>query len=874
MPPGKSPTRGGLKTEKGEPDPFRPTPFQAEVFLRITPGGTTLITAPTGSGKTEAAFIPALHRFLASQTRSDPKGSPPGVRILLVCPLKALVEDLAARLERILGEHLRSEHPSLEFPQPGVTPLTGDTPGKKRQLFRKYPTPILVTTPESLARLLAHPDRKYFLQTIQTIIVDEWHALAANKRGADLSLSLARLSALCPMAPKRIGLSATIADPRFLASQLAEIPGDIQVLASRDRKNPDIEIHSIPPTGDWMGHVVQFLKDLCPSQTEKRNPILVFVQTRSLAERLSHKFLQTAPNLQVVPHHGSLSESLRRSALAKILSGSPDMILSTSSLELGMNIGSVRTVVLLDPPGEVMRLIQRIGRSGRGPNQTPKGILLIRHPNDLLEAGLSAALGMEHWLEPGGTVFPHPPTDILCQHLLGEAVAGPFSRRDALKWLSLSPYFPSPKEVYFQNAMDFLVGGNAEGPGLIPPRLKPVGDGYQIVSGRVTRMVLQSMGTILTDPLIPVEQESPNKTPPPQGEKGAEKQQFHSCIGYVDETCADTIKPGDRFLLAGKVWERSGGDFRRIIVKPHEGYPRNLSWRGNRPPKSGPLCAHLFSFRALAREKLLTGVDSLVDWLCGEMPLAPSDARKIADWLEQQERKSEIPDSTCVLVESVSTNDGQSRDYDIHLPFPVSLCSKLGQLLLFRIGNNRLEQPLTGISIAAENLGLRILDPENSIQKAVTKSGLSPIQCLQQFFGDSGWLQDLRSALLGTDLHRRKFQESAHLSLMVPAPAPNPSRRTRVGGRDWPARRLFDRVVSMDPPLLPMIQATNECLAMTEIQTLTTWFSNQGNLIWKCRELGSTSPFAKSWNLPSTQSGDERDEDLTLARLLEALGDA
>lgn len=870
MPLRKSSIKNGAKPVTDEIQPFYPTAFQSEVLVRIAPNGTTLISAPTGSGKTEAAILPALNWYLESRKRTNPFEPSSGVWILVVCPLKALVDDLTARLEKIVAKNCP---PGLSPPE--VTKLTGDTPAGKRQFFRKKPTPILVTTPETLARLLAHPDRQFFLQTTQTVIVDEWHSLAATKRGADLSLTLARLSVLCPVSPKRIGLSATVANPQFLACQLAESPKEIQVLTSRDRKNSFIEIHSISPSRSWLDEATKFLKVLCLPQGSKINPLLVFVQTRSLAERLAHQFSKVEQNLKVVLHHGSLSESVRRSALIEIHSGYPDIIISTASLELGMDIGSVRTVILLDPPGEVVRMIQRIGRSGRGPNQKPKGILLIRHPNDLLEAGLSAALGMENWLEPIGHMIPHPPLDLLCQHLLGEAIAKPFPKTDALKWLNLSPYFPSPQEDLFNTALGFLDGGSPSGPGRIPPRLREVEGTIQVVSNRVTRMVLQSLGTIQADPLIPVHLDIPKENTPLGNPLKKDHQITNTCIGHIDETYAETIKPGDRFLLAGKVWERTGGDFQYILAKEHEGTPRQLTWPGNRPPKSTPLCAQLYSFRALAKEKLLLGANTLAEWLRREMPINQADAGHIVDWLEQQERKSEIPDTSSILVESVSTNGGQSSDYDIHLPLPACLCSKLGQFFQFRIKSILFEKPLTGISTVATNMGLRILDSENALLKISIQASQTPVQLLQLCFSQKNWLPDLRSALFGSDHHRRKFQESAHLSLMISPPSHNLIQRTRVGGRDWPARRLFDRVISTNPLLLPMAQATNELISVPETQSLETWFDNQNQMIWKSRDLTSTSPFARTWNLPSTQAGDyQNQDDPTLVSLLEALGDA
>lgn len=871
MPLKKIPKKIGRKTANVNSFPFQPTPFQSEVLLGITPLGTTLITAPTGSGKTEAAFLPALNRYLSSQKETHPDLFVQGVRIVFICPLKALVDDLSSRLEKIISETCK-----MNFPPTGVSKLTGDTKQGQRQSFRRNPKPILVTTPESLARLLAHPNRRLFFQTTQTVIVDEWHSLATTKRGADLSLSLARLSVLCPLAPKRIGLSATVANPKFLSCQLAESGKNIQVLASGDRKNPKIQIHSIAPSKSWADEVTKYLKHFFTSKGQTGHPILVFVQTRSMAERLTYNLHQSAPNLRVILHHGSLSETMRRHALQKILSDSPDIILSTASLELGMDIGSVRTVILLDTPGEITRMIQRIGRSGRGPNQTPNGILLIRQPHELLEAGLSASLGMEHWLEPTGPNLPYPPLDLLCQHLLGEAIAEPLCKAAALQWLMRSPFFPTNQKDHLAKAIEFLVGDGPKGNIGIPPRLKKeVGDKYRVTSNRVTRMVLQSIGTIQVDPLIPVQGEISEENQNTISLGPFKKNKPNPCVGYVDEYYADIIKPGDRFLLGGKVWERSGGDFRHIVAKPHEGTPRHLRWQGNRPLKSGPLCAHLYSIRALAKEKLLAGAKALADWLRLELPLQLPDTIRIADWLEQQERKSEIPDNTSILIESISTNEGQSTDYDIHFSFPTPICSKIGDLFLYRLKNNHIHQPTSGISYFATNLGLRILDTNNSIAIIGKKLGLNTIDVFQYFFSQENWLSDLRAALFGSDLHRRKFQESAHLSLMVAPASMYINQRTRVGGKDWPARRLFDRAISMNPPLLPLSQATNELVSPIEIETLSAWFNTQNKLVWKFRELPATSPFAKTWNLPSTQNENiGGDEDLTLASLLEALGDA
>ncbi|NIP79822.1 MAG: DEAD/DEAH box helicase, partial [Gemmatimonadetes bacterium] len=415
-----------------------PTAVQREGWPRIADGSHTLLIAPTGSGKTLAAFLYALDRLGRLE---DDAG--PGVRVVYVSPLKALVYDIErnlrtplAGIERAaarLGEHYR--HPRVDV-------RTGDTPQSDRRRQIRDPGEILVTTPESLYLLLGGQARETF-RTVRWVIVDEIHAMAATKRGAHLSLSLERLSRVADADPQRIGLSATARPAEEVARFLG---GDRPVTVVDAHVPPDLDLELVVPVEDMTRPVVETEDggyavveegdeppgSLMLAEEEEvtrqygiwpavyprileliraHRTTLIFVNSRGLAERLAQRLNEQAGEELVRSHHGSLAHEQRREIEEALKAGALPGIVATSSLELGIDMGAVDLVVLVESPGSVASGLQRVGRAGHQVGEPSIGRVFPKHRGDLLEAAIVARRMREGAIE--ALRVPSNPLDVL-----------------------------------------------------------------------------------------------------------------------------------------------------------------------------------------------------------------------------------------------------------------------------------------------------------------------------------------------------------------------------------------------------------------------------------------------------------------------------
>lgn len=896
-----------------------PTDFQWLCFEHLQGGGSFLLRSGTGSGKTLAALVPCLaalrKRLKEEQNRIEGQEGPPvvGVRLLYVSPLRALLADMKGKFDYWIAKFWDT---SSDGPAPEVTLLSGDTPSPTRKRFRETPTPILLTTPESLSRLLAHPDRTGWFGALETVIVDEWHALAGTKRGADLSLLLERLQTLTSQPLARIGLSATIANPEQLARCLvgtgnlttsspameewrveesaSELDGgdepgvgggaiarSIRILSARQTKSIDIEIRSIPREVKKISFAAEALL-----QAHDRRPttgcILCFVATRSGAENLAYKLTQNRADLAVRLHHGSLSRRTREETEFAMREGRVNILIASSSLELGIDLGGIREVFLLDPPGEVIRLLQRIGRSGRGPGQIPRGVILAEAGSSLFEAAVTSGLGEDGWME---TIEPpHQPLDLLCQHLLGEALARPYDPDEFFLTVRKSSYFRHLERADFDRALAFLSGWpNTEGESRLPRRLAVTASSPElppkifVPSMRTARIIRQALGTIVTNPMIPVfQEERPEETDresrsfkgPHSGAgesaEGKKTGPLDALIGLIDEWYADSIQPGDRFLLNGRSWERTGGNHREIVASESFGRPVALRWDGMRSPFSQALASKLFALMALAKTHLRESPEELIRWLRSEFPLGEIDAEALAAWIEDQDRVSQIPEPGLVVVESVACG-GTETHWDLHLPMARQSCHHLGQIAAFRA--NRLG--LGTLDFEAADLGLRFWDPRGQLHG----HGADPLERLKLLLEPAHWEDDWSQAVQTCDQYRRNFQTSAEICLMIVPPGFNPRTTTKVGGRAWAARRLFDRLSALEDQALPLIQAMRDLMRPTDRQVLGDWFAQSKQVLWRLRSLTRPSPLAQCWRVARVRSAADQEMEERILAAQRALGD-
>src|SRR5262245_39108755 len=425
-----------------------PTSAQRFAWPAIAAGRHLLLVAPTGTGKTLSAFLPILDRLLTAPVAA-------GVRCLYVAPLKALVNDVRKTLRRHL-RGLREFLPADAF-LPRVGLRTGDTPADRRLRQRHDPPEVLLTTPESLALILAHPSAAEWFGGLRWVVVDEVHALAGNKRGADLSLSLERLTDLAGEDPQRVGLSATCAPLDEVARFLVGAGRAAAVAVAAEEAPLELAVEPLPETGRFLSDLIDCL---APELTANRST-LVFANTRGLAERLSWALRRRFPEWdeQIAVHHSALAPERRCRVEHRFKRGRLRAVVSSTSLELGIDVGAGDGVVLVHPPGGVVRLLQRVGRAGHGPGRVRRGLVLTSSAADLLEAAATAAASRSRQCEP--LRVPCRPLDVLCQQLLGMAMSGAFTADEAFALARRAHPFRELSRADFDGCLAYLSGRRA-----------------------------------------------------------------------------------------------------------------------------------------------------------------------------------------------------------------------------------------------------------------------------------------------------------------------------------------------------------------------------------------------------------------------------
>ncbi len=576
-----------------------PTPAQVGGWAEIAAGRHTLIHAPTGSGKTLAAFLWCLDRLARAPTPPPVKGMPGSVRILYVSPLKALTYDIERNLRAPLhGIGLAAQRLGLEPPRISIASRTGDTTQEARRHLARVPPDILVTTPESLYLLLTSNPRET-LRGVEAVIIDEVHAIAGSKRGAHLALSLERLERLRPAgapALQRIGLSATQRPLETIARFLGGIgPGrEVAIVDVGGRKALDLEV--IVPVEDMsrigeLEPVEAPVADDAPAwRDDLRTSIwpaihprilelirshkstIVFTNSRRLAERLAHRLNDLAGEELVRAHHGSIAREQRLEIEEALKDGRLPALVATSSLELGIDMGAVDLVILVESPTSVASGLQRVGRAGHQVGEPSKGIVFPKYRGDLLEAAV--VVGRMHAGAIETTVMPRNPLDVLAQQLVAMTVLEPWSVADLLATVTRA----APFETLSREALEAVLGMLA---GAYPSdefaelKARVVWDRVtDIVEGRRDARVVAvtSGGTIPDRGLFGVFL---------AGEAGTPGRR----VGELDEEMVYELRAGmhgDVIVLGASSWRILDITPDRVVVEPAPGVPGKLPfWKGD-----------------------------------------------------------------------------------------------------------------------------------------------------------------------------------------------------------------------------------------------------------------------------------------------------
>ena len=666
-----------------------PTEVQRRGWRSISAGRHSLLVAPTGSGKTLAAFLAGIDRL-----GRLPDDAPAGVRLLYVSPLKALVYDIERNLRApLVGIGRVAERIEQAFRPVEVAVRTGDTPQRERQRQTKHPSDILVTTPESLYLILGSKAAAN-LRRVDTIIIDEIHALAPTKRGSHLALSLERVAELAETEPQRIGLSATVRPLDAVASFLG---GDRDVEIIDCSAKPAVELAVKVPVPDMQNPPVPvpetggsilgelYSREVGTPQAERgiwpsiypellaaireRRSTIVFVNSRGLCERLAHKLNELAEETLVRAHHGSISHAKRAEIEEGLKSGTIRGIVATSSLELGIDMGAVDLVLLVESPGSVARGLQRVGRAGHGVGEISAGHIYPKFRGDLLESTVVAQLMLDAELE--SISVPSNPLDVLSQQIVAMCCQSPMKLADIERVVKRAwPYRDLSRHV-LEAVLDMLSGRY---PSSDFADLKPLlswDRSEDLLSPRrgsalVTRM---NAGTI-----------------PDRGAFGVHLGEEGPRVGELDEEMVFETRVGDNVTLGASTWRVEAITRDRVVVAPAPGEPGRLPfWRGDGPGRPLELGRAVGAFTArLGR----LGQARAVAWLKANTPLDTFAAENLAAYVaEQKAETGTLPTDRSITVERFRDELGDWRvciltpfGARIHAPWAMALQASLGAL--------------------------------------------------------------------------------------------------------------------------------------------------------------------------------------------------
>ena len=726
-----------------------PTEPQEQGWPHILAGRTTLISAPTGSGKTLAAFLACIDRLVRKALAGDLSDR---TEVLYVSPLKALGNDIQKNLEVPLGEILAmAGERGLLMPEIRTAVRTGDTLMHERRAMLKRPPHILVTTPESLYILLTADKSRAILRDVETVIVDEIHAVADDKRGAHLTLSLERLEALTYRRPVRIGLSATQKPIEEVAHFLtgSDRPDPVIVNIGHKRKlDMAVEVPSMPLGPVASNEMWDEVYNRLVTLVEQHRSTLVFVNTRRMAERVAHHLGERIGEDNVAAHHGSLSRKLRLAAEKKLKEGLVRVLVATASLELGIDVGTVDLVVQINSPRAIAVTLQRVGRSGHWRGAVPKGRLFATTRDDLLECAALVRAIRQGDLDR--LMIPESPLDVLAQQIVAACSAEEWDE-DAMFALVRRAYpYRNLTRATFESILEMLAEGIAARRGRYGAYIHRDRVNGKLRARRGARLAaITSGGAIPDNSLYAVVAE-------PDG----------LVVGTVDEDFAVESNRGDIMLLGNTSWmiRRIETNAGRVLVQDAHGAPPSVPfWRGEAPARTQELSEHIGTLRQKISEMLprtspagfsatQPDVASAVSWLKNECGLDDSGAEQAIEYILQGRAVlGAVPTQTTVIAERFFDEAG-GMQLVIHAPFGGRINKAWGLALRkrFCVGFNfELQAAATdnGLNIAlAEQHSFPLADVFNFLQAATVQPILEQAALDSPIFA-TRWRWDANRAL-------------------------------------------------------------------------------------------------------------------------------
>ena len=800
--------------------PAGPTPAQALAWPRIAAGEHLLLVAPTGTGKTLAGFLAILDKLYRQHADGTLK---PGLRCVYVSPLRSLGYDVERNLSLPI-EAIRLSLGLAESPvRVGVR--TGDTSAYDRQKLRKKPPHLLITTPESLSILLSQKSWQAAWSTVEHLIVDEIHALAPSKRGADLMVSLERLAASSRVDPARVGLSATCRPTEVVARFLGGPTREVHVEEAPGFGGLRLDVESLmkPGEGTHRGLSYRRLLRRLHADIDENRTTVVFANTRAFAEKLTHDLRAKVEGGEqaVAAHHSALDADRRRAVEAALKAGTLRAVLTSTSLELGVDIGTADLSAMVGLPGSASRCLQRVGRAGHRPGVASRGVILAATPEEIAGGAVTAAAARAGRVEPIRPV--EGPLDVLCQQLIGMAAADEWDVDEAFALVRKSAPMADLSRQDFDDCLCFLAGDLAAPagawepePGAEPrwtsPRLWRARGRFGVRNARVSRWLRGNIGTITA-------------------EESARVVVDGVSLGTLEGAYAERLQAGDRFLLDGRSLEFRRLEGLTVHARPSSGGEAELPrWTSDKQSISPELALDLARLRDDAATVLAAGgPEALGEHFAAHEGLTPAAAEVLAGWFAAQEQLSEIPRLGGVLVEAWPTAEGVT--YAFHAPLPRNACEAVGRAVAARLGR-----------ALRRDIGLEVADLGWSIR--ISEGDAPTIEDIPALLSPDGFEADVLDGLDRGELLARRFRHVAGTALMV---LRNPEGgRMKVGGLLWVSRRLYPLVLAACPGHPLLRETRREVLdGLLDARSARAWLESRP--LARLRSLEGPSPFAASW---------------------------
>jgi ATP-dependent helicase Lhr and Lhr-like helicase len=697
----------------------------------IRSGSDVLISAPTGSGKTLAAFLLCLDRLVRAARAGELANE---TEVVYVSPLKALSNDVHKNLEVPLGEISElAARKGLPLAPIRTALRTGDTPASERQHMSKERPHILVTTPESFYILLTAEKSRQMLKTTRTVIVDEIHAVADDKRGSHLALSLARLDALADTKPQRIGLSATVKPIEQVAEFLSPNARIINVGHRREMELavevPRDELGPVASNEMW-AEIYDRLAELILTH----RTTLVFVNTRRLSERVTHALAERLGEGVVLPHHGSLSRALRLNAESRLKSGELRAVVATASLELGIDIGSVDLVCQMGSPRSIAVALQRVGRSGHWVGAKPKGRLFATTRDELIECAAlvrSIRAGQLDRLE-----IPKAPLDILAQQIVAETAARDWREEDLYALVRSTYPYRDLDRAHFNAIIAMLSDGITTQRGRSGAYLH-----RDQVNGRVSGRRGARLAAITSGGAIP-DTANYAVVAEPDGKQ----------VGTVDEDFAVESLAGDVFLLGTSSWRIKRVEPGRVRVEDARGAPPSVPfWNGEAPGRTIELSEAV----ANVREEIAARSDRALEFLISDCGLDEGGAKQAAAYvLAGAASLNALPTQKTVVAERFF-DEGGGMQLVIHAPFGSRINRAWGLALRKRF-------------CRSFNFELQAAATDNGINISLTEQHAFPLELVFEFLKPQTVEHVLTQAMLDAPMFTARWRWNASRALAIP----------------------------------------------------------------------------------------------------------